>query len=303
MVKPLLKWVGGKTQIIDTLLPLFKKEFNNYHEVFLGGGSVLFALLTYVNEGLITVNGEINAYDLNEPLIYIYKNIQTKHEELYTRIQIIITEFNSISSTEEVNRKSKTIDEAKTSKESYYYWIRQQYNSLTSEEKNSITGSAMLIFLNKTCFRGVFRVGPNGFNVPYGNYKSPEIINKRHLDEIHELIQRVNFISCDFSNALANIDDDDFIYMDPPYVPINEKSFVGYNLNGFNKEQHIKLFETCNKLNDKNVNFMMSNSDVKYVRDSFINDKYVITTILCKRSINSKNPESKINEVVITNYS
>jgi DNA adenine methylase len=300
-MKPILKWVGGKTQIIDKLLPHFKKDFNNYHEIFLGGGSVLFAFLINLKKELITINGTINAYDLNEPLIYVYKNIQSSPTELYIEIQTYINEFNKCTGTLK-NRKPTTIEEAKSSKESYYYWIRKEYNSLTAEEKKGIKGSALFIFLNKTCFRGVFRVGPNGFNVPYGNYNSPEIINKDHLEEIHNLIQNVNFICADFSVALTNIEEDDFIYMDPPYVPEKETSFVGYTLNGFNKEEHIKLFNICNKLNDENKHFMMSNSDVTLVRENFISEKYNIKSISCKRSINSKNPESKTNEVIIINY-
>lgn len=300
-MKPILKWVGGKTQIIDKLLPYFKKDFNNYHEIFLGGGSVLFAFLINIKKELITISGTINAYDLNEPLIYVYKNIQSSPTELYIEIQRYINEFNKCTGTVK-NRKPKTIEEAKASKESYYYWIRKEYNSLTAEEKKEIKGSALFIFLNKTCFRGVFRVGPNGFNVPYGNYNSPEIINKDHLEEIHNLIQNVNFICADFSVALTNIEDDDFIYMDPPYVPEKETSFVGYTLNGFNKEEHIKLFNMCNKLNDENKDFMMSNSDVTLVRENFTSERYNIKSISCKRSINSKNPESKTNEVIITNY-
>jgi DNA adenine methylase len=160
----------------------------------------------------------------------------------------------------------------------------------------------MFIFLNKTCFRGVFRVGPNGFNVPYGHYNNPEIINKEHLDEIHNLIQNVIFECCDFSTSLTKIDTNDFVYLDPPYAPETETSFVGYTANGFNIEHHNNLFKLIHDLTDTNKKIMLSNADVKLVRENFTNEKYNTVSILCKRSINSKKPESKTKEVIIKNY-
>jgi DNA adenine methylase len=302
--KPILKWVGGKTQIIDNLINQFPTEINNYYEIFLGGGSVLLALLTYIKNGIINIHGNIYAYDLNEPLIYTYKNIQSNHNELYNELQKIIIEFNSCNNNE-INRKPANIEEAKNNKENYYYWIRSEYNKLTIDDKKTIIGSSMFIFLNKTCFRGVFRIGPNGFNVPYGHYNNPEIINKNHLDNIHELIQNVIFECIDFNVSLI-IDKfdgiNDFIYLDPPYAPEKETSFVKYTENGFDINNHYKLFSLIHELTNKNIKIMLSNSDVSLVRDNFTNDKYNITSILCKRSINSKKPESKSKEVIIKNY-
>ena len=305
LLKPILKWVGGKTQILDVILEDFPKEIDNYHETFIGGGSVLIGLLQEIKNKKIKVNGVINAYDINEPLIFVYKNIQNNHNELYNKIQELIIEFNKIDS-EIINRNPTNLTEALSSKESYYYWIRKSYNKLNNEEKNNILGSSYFIFLNKTCFRGLFRVGPNGFNVPYGHYKNPEIINKSHLDEIHLLIKDVVFECCDYKLILDKISNDfnknDFIYADPPYAPENEKSFVKYSEHGFNENEHLKLFEICNTLNNKKIKLMMSNADVKLVRDNFKLDKFNLKSILCKRSINSKNPESKTNEVIIKNY-
>jgi DNA adenine methylase len=299
--KPILKWVGGKTQILDKLIVEFPTEINNYHEIFLGGGSVLLTLLTYVNNGFIKINGQIRAYDLNETLIHVYKNIQSKHNDLYNEIQKIITEFNSCGNGE-INRKPKNIDEAKIAKENYYYWIRSEYNKLSLEDKKTIKGSALFIFLNKTCFRGVFRVGPNGFNVPYGHYNNPEIISQEHLNEIHALIRNVIFECCDYSKSLSNVKEEDFVYLDPPYAPENDKSFVGYTENGFDIDNHNNLFKLLHDLTDKKKKFMLSNSDVSLVRNNFAVDKYNITSISCRRAINSKNPESKTNEVIIKNY-
>jgi DNA adenine methylase len=300
--KPILKWVGGKTQIIDKLIVDFPIEINNYREAFLGGGSVLLAFLSYVKSGIIKINGNIYAYDLNEPLIYIYKNIQTQHNELYDILKNIITDFKECGNGE-INRTPENIEEAKIAKENYYYWIRSEYNKLCLTDKKSILGSAMLIFLNKTCFRGIFRVGPNGFNVPYGHYSNPEIINKEHLDNIHNLIQNVLFECCDFNTslALANIEQGDFAYLDPPYAPETNTSFVGYTEKGFDIENHKKLFNLIHNLTDAKHKIMLSNADVSLVRENF-KEKYSTSTILCKRSINSKNPESKAKEVIIKNY-
>jgi DNA adenine methylase len=299
--KPIFKWVGGKTQIMDKLIVEFPLEINNYHEPFLGGGSILLTLLSYVKNGLIKVNGTIYAYDLNEPLIYMYKNIQMNHVELYEVIQNIITDFNE-SGNGDINRKLANIGEAKIAKENYYYWIRSEYNKLSSDDKKTVLGSAMFIFLNKTCFRGVFRVGPNGFNVPYGHYLNPEIINREHLEEIHVLIQNVVFECCDFNVSLTRVHENDFVYLDPPYSPVNSTSFVGYTEKGFGTDNHNKLFELIHGLTETNKKIMMSNSDVSLVRDNFTSDKYTISSIICKRSINSKNPNASAKEVIIKNY-
>ena len=299
--KPILKWVGGKTQIIDKLITDFPVEINNYREAFLGGGSVLLTLLSYVKCGIIKIHGNIYAYDLNEPLIYIYKNIQTHYNELYDILQTIITDFKECGNGE-INRTPKNIAEAKIAKENYYYWIRSEYNKLFLTDKKSILGSAMFIFLNKTCFRGIFRVGPKGFNVPYGHYNNPEIINKEHLEEIHDLIQNVVFECCDFNTSLIIVEHNDFVYLDPPYAPETDTSFVGYTENGFNIENHNNLFKLIHILTDTNKKIMLSNADVSLVRENFTNEKYNTLSILCKRSINSKNPDAKAKEVIIKNY-
>jgi len=290
--KPLLKWVGGKTQIITQLLSEFPIEMNNYREIFLGGGSVLLALLSYAKNGNIKINGNVYAYDLNEALIHVYKHIQSSPGELYEILQSIIVEFNSCNEGE-INRNPQTLEEAIIARENYYYWSRKKYNEM---DKKSIEGSAMFIFLNKTCFRGVFRVGPKGFNVPYGNNKNPKIIDKEHLYEIHQLIQGVVFECCSFEDSMKMAEPDDFVYLDPPYAPETATSFVGYTLNGFNIKDHNTLFQLIHLAKCK---LMLSNADVTLVRENF--REYKTISILCKRSINSKNPESKAKEVIIKN--
>ncbi len=276
----------------------FPAEIKNYHEIFLGGGSVLLALLQNPN---IKVSGNIYAYDLNEPLIYVYKNIQGNYKELYSVIEYIINEYESI---EELNinddakyyRNPPSIEVAKTSKESYYYWIRNEYNKL--KDKKSMLCSAYFVFLNKTCFRGMYRVGPKGFNIPFGNYKNPEITTLTHLRDVSNLIKDVIFECADYSKSIQKIKEGDTVYMDPPYVPENKTSFVGYTDKGFDLKEHTKLFEMCHSL--KGVKFIMSNSSVDHVKESF--KEYNLNSILCKRSINSKNPGAKTTEVIITNF-
>ena len=291
--KPLLKWVGGKTQIIETVINSFPKEFNNYHEIFTGGGSVLLALLDSINSGKIKVNGVVNSYDLNESLIYLYKNIQSSPTEFYETVEKLIKEFNSCQN-ENINRKPKNLTEALENKENYYYWIRNIYNNQL--DKKEIYSSALFLFLNKTCFRGMYRTGPNGFNVPYGNYKKPEILNKVHLDKISKLIKDVNFEVLPFEKSINNSKSEDFIYLDPPYAPIDKNSFVGYTKDGFSLESNQSLFDL---IKSKEVPFVMSNADVEFVRFNFPEGKFEISSISCKRSINSKDPGSKVQELLI----
>ena len=292
--KPFLKWVGGKTQIIDAILSKIPKEMNNYHELFLGGGSVLLAVLSLQKQNKITIKNKIFAYDINSALINVYKHIQNNKEKLYEYICYYISEYSSIKG-EIINRKPSSIEEAKTSKESYYYWLRTKYNNIN---KDSIECSALFMIINKTCFRGVYREGPNGFNVPYGHYKkTPTIITHSDLNYISELIKNVEFISCDFTSSIKNLKPGDFAYLDPPYVPLNTKSFVKYVVNGFNTENHLILFNEVKKL--KNVKFLMSNAKVDLVTDTF--KDYNVEDIITRRAINSKNPESKTTEVLIYN--
>ncbi len=292
-IKPIIKWVGGKTQIIDKIMEKFPTEINNYHELFLGGGSVLIALLLQSNK--IKINGTINAYDINKTLIYMYINIRDRPLELYSYIKKLKYHFNKFMIDNGGTRKPKHINEI-TSKESFYYWSRYKFNKL--RDKTSIKGSALFIFLNKTCFRGLCREGPNGFNVPFGNNKNPEIINKQHLIKLSELIKNVNFYHMDFEESFTKIVTNDFIYLDPPYAPINSSSFVNYTSDGFDLDKHKKLFELTKNIVKNNVKFLMSNADTEFIKSEFNN--YKIITILCKRNINSKNPESKVNEVLIT---
>jgi len=332
--KTLIKWVGGKQRILDKIINHFPSEINNYHELFLGGGSVLLGLLDCVKDNKIKINGKIYAYDLNSTLIHFYKNIQHNYLDVYKHIKPIIDTYKAITTLKsEIFKKKngkeyfsqehpnlnisskknkllleeflkKTLSEQlynnrNQSREAFYYYIRNKYNNMSPQDQMSNYGTALFIFLNKTCFRGVYRMGPDGFNVPYGNYENPEIINIDSLKKISDLIKDVTFIQNDYEESFKNIKANDFVYLDPPYVPEKIDSFVGYTLEGFNLEKHKILFKLTKDLVETNTKFVMSNSNVELVTNSF--EDFNIEEIICRRSINSKKPESKTTEVIIYN--
>ena len=292
--KPFLKWVGGKTQIIGDIINKIPSKINNYHELFLGGGSILLAVLSLQRDNKIEIKEKVYAYDLNESLINVYNNIKFKKNELYDSINELWSTYDSINGNI-INRNPNNINDAKTSKESYYYWIRKKYNEI---DNNTVEHSAMFIFLNKMGFRGLYREGPNGFNVPYGHYKkTPQMLSKDDLNNINDLIKDVEFQCLDFNDSISKVKKDDFIYLDPPYAPETGASFVGYTKDGFDLESHIKLF---NKIKiKKHIKFVMNNAKVDLVMEHF-ND-YNYEDIIARRAINSKNPESITTEVIIYN--
>ncbi len=300
IVKPVLKWVGGKTQILEEVLSLVPREMNNYHEPFVGGGSVLLGVLSYAKSGNIKISGTIYASDLNANLISLYKNIQSFPSELIAEVQTLAEEFNTIEGTD-VNRKALTIQDALSSRESYYFWIRSRFNALSNKDKSTPKASAMLVFMNKTCFRGVYREGPNGFNVPFGNYKNPSILDEGHIREVSQLLKDVVFTHKSFTDSLNDVGGGDFVYLDPPYAPESNTSFVSYTSDGFNLDNHTALFSICDTLSKKGTKLLMSNADVSLVKQAFPSPAYTTKIISCRRAINSKNPESKTNEVLITN--
>ena len=282
-MKPFLKWVGGKAQILDSVLGTFPDQIHDYHEIFVGGGSVLLSVLDRC-----CVAGKIYAYDLNKTLIQVYKDVQTRPTELHKEVMKLFSVYDGLIGTE-INRKPSNEDEALTSKESYYYWIRHLYNTDTGDR------SAMFIFLNKTCFRGIFREGPNGFNVPDGHYKTtPRFLTMDEFKNISTKLQRVEFKHCDFRDAIARVKSDDFMYLDPPYAPETKTSFVGYTKDGFGLEDHKTLFTM---IKTSGAQFVMSNAGVDLVRNAFCD--YKIRDVTARRAINSKNPDSTTTEVIV----
>jgi DNA adenine methylase len=215
MTKPFLKWAGGKTQIIAEIMARFPTTMNNYHEPFLGGGSVLLALLSYIENGTITVAGKIYASDINTTLIGLYQNIQANPHALIAEVRQLIEESAvaaaAATAAPEVNRKASTLQEAQTSPESYYFWVRSRFNMVSKEDRMTIPASAMFLFINKTCFRGLYREGPHGFNVPYGNYNNPAILDEEHILHISALIKNVVFSVSSFPDAFSRVVAEDFM--------------------------------------------------------------------------------------------
>ena len=297
--KPILKWVGGKTQIINKVINKFPCSIKNYYELFLGGGSVLIKLLEEVKCGKIVIEESINVYDINKSLINFYKNVRDNPIELYDTLNKMIKIFNECSiETIELNRDPVSMEEACKCKENYYYWIRRLYNE--NINKGSILSSAMFLFINKTGFRGLYRENKKKeINVPYGHYKSPKIVNKEHIIYISELIRDVKFECMSYEDSYKEIKESSFIYLDPPYVPINEKSFVNYTSEyTFTMDKHKLLFDTIKECKYK---FILHNSYTEYVLDNFNKDEYNIEKVECKRAINPNNPESTEYEVIISN--
>lgn len=292
--KPFLKWVGGKTQLMNTLIELIPSKMDNYYEPFVGGGSVLFAILSLQKNNKITITEKIYANDVNEGLINTYKQIQTNAVKVYENLESSRNIYHSLDGTV-INRSPNTVQESLTSKESYYYWIRKQFNETS---KDSIESAAFFIFLNKTGFRGMYREGPRGFNVPYGHYKkTPTMVTQAELLYVQSLISNVVFSCTDFMNVMTNIGTDDFMYLDPPYAPENAKSFVGYTSSGFDLEQHNVLFKRIRELSNSGVRFVMSNAKVDLVTNNFTGFEHI--DIQAKRAINSKNPEATTTEVIV----
>tara|TARA_B100001094_G_C18077441_1_gene743397 strand:+ start:121 stop:963 length:843 start_codon:yes stop_codon:yes gene_type:complete len=279
-MKHFLKWAGGKTQIMEHITKNIPNTINNYHEPFVGGGSVLFKILELKTQNKIKIQN-VFAYDVNEHLINLYNHIKFSYEIFSQLYNYFVSEYHN-----------------STNKSSCYYKNRELFNN---SETNSIQKSVLFLFLNKTCFRGLYREGPHGFNVPYEHNKTMVVIEmtKHELESISQTIQDVTFIHCDFSKVFPCLKQNDFVYLDPPYAPESNKSFVNYTKNGFSYERHKELFELIIYAHGKGVNFLLSNAKVNLVTDTF--KDYNIQEIVARRSIHSKNPDSTTMEVLIGN--
>jgi len=293
--KPFLKWVGGKTQLIEQFKTLYPNELENnlidtYIEPFVGGGAIFFHLMqTYKIKKAIII-------DLNSDLIECYQCIKEDVNKLIGILEQLQTTF----------FKLNTIEQKKM-----YLGIREEYNSLLNKNYDKYTKAAYMIFMNKTCFNGLYRVNSKGeYNVPFGMYKNPLICNKSNLLVINELLQNVEIVVGDYSLCEKYIYGKTFIYFDPPYRPLTiTQSFVGYSKYGFNDNNQIELATLYKKISDKNCNLMLSNSDPKNVNvnDNFFDDLYSefnINRIYAKRVINCQgNKRGNLTEIVIRNYS
>ncbi|MGP1514925.1 MAG: DNA adenine methylase [Bacteroidales bacterium] len=289
--KPFVKWAGGKTQLIkeiEKMLPEWistSKEIT-YVEPFIGGGAVLFWLLQqYPNIKRAVIN------DINKDLIGVYKTIQHNPKELIALLKTI--ESNYIS---------------KQSEERKEYFL-QQRNKFNSKVGDVISSSALFIFLNRTCFNGLYRVNSKGeFNVPHGKYANPKICDEENIFACHELLKKVEILQGDFLQTLKYAGKNTFYYLDPPYKPIaTTSSFTAYSKENFDDEDQIRLNKFCDKISSKGSLFVLSNSDVntEQKKDMFFDELYSayhIRRVSANRMINSiASKRGALNELMISN--
>lgn len=269
---PVLKWVGGKRQLLDTLRPLLPEKITTYCEPFVGGGAMLFHLKPEV--------AIIN--DVNPELIRVYTVIKEDVEGL-------ISELRKFQNTREEFYAVRSWDRDK-----------DYYTSLSDTEK-----AARIIYLNKTCFNGLYRVNSKGeYNAPFGNYKNPNIVNEDLLRAVSKYFNaaQIKINSMDYKEVLQNVPDNTFVYLDPPYDPVSEtSSFTGYAKGGFSRDDQIRLRECCDELDARGIKFMLSNSATEFILHQY--QAYNITIVQAKRAINSvASKRGKVDEVVIRNY-
>ena len=269
-ISPIVKWVGGKRQLLPEIMPLINKKCSTYVEPFVGGGAVFFELQP--KKAIIN--------DYNSELVNVYTVVRDHSEEL-------------IEELEKHNRYNNG---------EYFYMIRaldrsEAYDTMSDTEK-----AARIIYLNKTCYNGLYRVNSAGqFNSPYGKYKNPNIVNEDSIRAMSRYLQsnKITIRQGDYKEVLKGLRRGAFVYLDPPYMPISlSSSFSGYTENGFSYAQQVTLKEECDKLRKKGISFLQSNSDCPEIRDLY--REYEIRTVQAKRRINSKgNKRGEINEVLI----
>lgn len=273
LVAPFLKWVGGKRQLMPSIVEHLPKNIHlyNYVEPFIGGGAVLFHLQPK--------NAIIN--DFNKELINVYEVIKNNLSELII----------------DLKKHDNNAD--------YFYQIRSL--DRTEEFKNlaPVERASRVIFLNKTCFNGLYRVNNAGeFNAPFGRYKNPNIVNELTLKAVNKYFNSNNvvFKSGDYQDVLSEISENSFVYLDPPYHPISESSnFTGYVQGGWDIFDQTRLRDACDQLDSKGIKFLLSNSSSPIIKDLY--EKYKITTVKANRAINSNGSDrGEVDEVLIRNY-
>ena len=292
--KPFIKWVGGKGQLLPEINKLYPielgKNINKYAEIFLGGGAVLFDILSKYKLD------EVYISDKNLELINTYKSIRDNVDILIKSLKEMEEQYITL------NNEDRKI---------YYYEKREEYNSLKiNSEMNNIEKAILFIFLNKTCFNGLYRVNKKGkFNVPMGAYKKPKICDEENLKNVSLTLRNVKIVYADYRESEKFIDDKTFVYIDPPYRPLNiTSSFTSYTENDFNDKEQIELAEYINVLNKKGAKIVISNSDPKNndIDDNFFDKlykNYNINRVKATRMLNSNaSLRGAINELLITNY-
>jgi len=271
LVSPILKWVGGKRQLLSEIVPMINvKPGSTYVEPFLGGGAVLFEL----QPKKAIVN------DYNDELINVYLTVRDSAEELIAEL-----EKHNVNNSED-----------------YYYEVRALDRSEKYQEMTNVEKAARILYLNKTCYNGLYRVNLAGqFNSPYGKYKNPNIVNATAIRAMSKYLNenKIEICNGDYRDVLRRVRKGSFVYLDPPYMPISSSSsFTGYTENGFSYEQQVALKEECDKLRKKGIAFVQSNSDCPEIRELY--KEYEIKTVQAKRAINSNaSKRGEINEVLI----
>lgn len=290
-LKPFIKWVGGKGKLLPQIRQMYPqglgKTITKYAEPFVGGGAVLFDIIsTYRLE-------QIYISDINKNLINTYNTVKNNHKELIEILSYIETQYLSLNA--DMQKK-------------FYYLKRDEYNNMYNT--CNIQKAALLIFLNKTCFNGLYRVNKNNmFNVPAGKYKNPKIYSIENISAISEALKYIDIIAESYTNVYEFADEKTFIYFDPPYRPLtNTSSFTAYTDNNFGDKEQISLAEFIEKIEKKGTYILLSNSDPHNIdnSDMFFDNLYCkkkINRIYAPRMINSKgNNRDYISELLISNY-
>ena len=273
LVSPILKWVGGKRQLLDSIEPLIP-PCSTYYEPFIGGGAVFFS--RQPDKAVIN--------DSNPELINVYLMIKNEPEALIEKLK----------------------EHKANSSEEYYYAVRAlDRDKSIFVNMTNVERAARIIYLNKTCYNGLFRVNSSGeFNSPWGRYNNPNITNETTIRALHTYLNKANItIKCgDYQDALRGIRKGAFVYFDPPYMPISSSaSFTGYTAGGFGEQEQMALKEQCDALNAKGIKFLLSNSACPFIEELY--KDYIIEHVNAKRTINA-NPEKRgeIEEVLVRNY-
>ncbi|NQM31195.1 DNA adenine methylase [Streptococcus suis] len=276
LVAPVLKWVGGKRQLIEDISPLIPKQISTYVEPFVGGAAILFHLQP--KKAIIN--------DFNDELMNVYQVIKEDPNGL-----IKILEKHKEANSEEYYYETRALDRT------------ADYENLSKEEK-----AGRILYLNKTCYNGLFRVNSSGqFNAPYGKYKNPAIVNDVTIKAVSNYFNAANikFLNGDYKEALKGLRKGTFVYFDPPYMPVSSSSnFTGYTENGFGYEKQVELRDECLKLNKRGIKFLQSNSYTPEILELYSDSSvFTIKVVQAKRSINSKSDKrGEISEVLIYNY-
>jgi DNA adenine methylase len=298
--KPVLKWAGGKTQILETIGKMLPKEMkenkiHRYIEPFIGGGAVFF----YIADRYPSV--ELIISDINPELILLYKTIKKDVEALITILDELSKNY---------------LQNGEDDREKFFYKIRGEFNQMLADTNFSkyqpswSTRASQIIFLNRTCFNGLFRVNARGyFNVPFGRYKNPSICDAENLRSVAGLLQRTTILNNDFEKVESYVNSETFVYFDPPYRPISSTaSFNSYAKDSFDDREQLRLSRFYRALDEKGAKLMLSNSDPKNINleDNFFDDAYRdyrIERIEAARLINSKSEKrGPIRELLIMNY-